>query len=133
MPLNLLRLFLSLESRIFRLYGYLWYEKTSKDTENFIFDKKFGICLFPTILRTHKWPPQIKKYGQKWQILPKSSKINKKWFFFKFLPQISRVPPKVPWVWFLRLYNLFWQNYEILNKNCFPKEKKSKHFGKKQK
>ena len=79
----------------------------------------FWVCLFSTILWTHKWVPQIQKFGQKWQISPKSSKILKYWWFFKFHRQIFRVPPKVPWVWFLRSYVLYWQSYDFLKKWIF--------------
>ena len=83
----------------------------------------FWVCLFPTILWPQQCSPQIQKFGQKWSFSPKSSKINKNWFFFKFLRQIFRVPPEVHWVWFLRSYDFFWQKYEILNKKNFWKKK----------
>ena len=60
----------------------------------------FWVCLFPTILWPQQCSPQIQIFGQKWSFSPKSSKINKNWFFFKFLRQIFRVPSEVPWVWF---------------------------------
>ena len=93
--------------------------KLSPWTFLFVFKNIFWLCLFPTILWTHKWAPQIQKFGQKWQISPKSSKIQKYWWFFKFHRQIFRIPPKVPWVWFLRSYVPYWQNYDFLKKSIF--------------
>ena len=85
--------------------------------------------MFPTILKTQQCSPQIQKFGQKWSFSPKSSKINKNWCFFKFLQHIFSVPPEVPWIWFLRSYDFFWQKYEILNKkNVWKKTTKSTFF-----
>ena len=94
--------------------------KLSPWTFLFVLKNIFWLCLFPTILWTQKWVPQIQKFGQKWEFSPKSSKINKNWFFFlKFLWQNFRVPPEVSWVWFLGSYNFFSPNYDILNKTNF--------------
>ena len=97
---------------------------------NFFTWKKnfFWVCLFPTILKTHKLPSKTPKFGGKSNFLPKSSKINKNWFFFKFLRQFFRVPPEVHWVWFLGSYDFFWQKYEILNKKNFWKKKTKSTF-----
>ena len=115
-----------------RIYLAFWcvFKDIKHVLHEFFYLKKnfFWVCLFPTILKTHKLPSKTPKFGGKSNFLPKSSKINKNWFFFKFLRQIFRVPPEVPWVWFLRSYDFFWQKYEILNKNNFEKKKNKKHF-----
>ena len=63
----------------------------------------FWRCLFPTILKPHKWASENPKFGQKLQILPKSSKINKinilKYTVCKFYD----------------CRNCFWRNDNILN------------------
>ena len=59
------------------------------------------------------WVPQIQKYGQKWEISPKSQKNEKYSFFSKFYRQIFRIPRKVPSVWFSWSYLSYLSNYEI--------------------
>ena len=101
---------------------------------NFFTWKKFcfWVCLFPTILKTHKLPSKTPKFGGKSNFLPKSSKINKNWFFFKFLRQIFRVPPEVPWVWFLRSYDFFLTKiWDFEQKKSLKKKTKSTLLSKK--
>ena len=104
---------------VFKIIECLKCLKTSPWNSLFICEKKNWVCLFPTILRTHKWPPENQKYLAYPNYLPKSSKINKCWFVFKFLRQIFRIPPEVPRIWFSRSYDCFWQNYDLLKSKWF--------------
>ena len=58
-------------------------------------------------------------FFQKTKFLPKSSKINKCWLFFKFYRQIPHFSPKVHCIWILWLYDCFWRSHDILKKQFF--------------
>ena len=87
---------------IWSFWGYL---KLSPWTPLYISVIFEAVCLFPMALWTHKWDPENQNIYKKLTFLPKSWKINKNLFVFKFLPKIFRIPPEVPWVWFLSSYD----------------------------